>query len=71
MGKIKIIHYFLINKKCGLVGGHDYTSHDAAEESIDSCNIPNEDAQVFVLSMSHTNHINHNKCTPLNFDKVK
>ncbi len=53
--------YFLINKKCGLIGGHDYGSYGAAEKAIDSCNIPNEDAEVFVLSMGDTNHIVHSK----------
>ena len=59
------IYYFLINKNWGLIGGHNYGSVEAAEEAIDSCNIPNEDAEVFILPMNYTNRIDWSKCAPL------
>lgn len=61
-------YYFLINKKCGLVGGKDYGSIKAAKKAIDLCNIPNKNAKVLVLHMNYTNLTDYSKCTPLKFN---
>ena len=64
LSKMVETKYFLINKKCGSIGGHNYGSVKVAEEAIDLCNIPNEDAEVFVLPMNYTNKIDWSKCAP-------
>lgn len=47
--------YFLINKKFELISGCDYGSAEAAKAAIEKCNIPKEDAEVRVFSMSCLN----------------
>ena len=61
--------YFLVNKNYGLIGGCDYGSEEAAKAAIPNCNIPDKDAEVFVLPPWFDNKIDHSKCTPLKFDK--